>query len=288
MWGEKGKTILKPKGQGRGIMVSDFIDEHNGFLALTDTEYEQGKEMYPDLQQHARRLLKYGAEFEGYWNSEKFLVQVEAAIKITKVKYASDQYNVLWFFDHSSGHTAFAEDALNASRMNVRPGGKQPVMRDTVYNGKLQKMVLADGTPKGMKLVLEERSVNVSGMKAEDMRLALQQMHDFKYEKTKLENLLVSYGYRGIFIPKFHCELNPIERVWVQSKKYTRAHCDYSFKGLEGTIIPSLDSITLDSIRKFFRKTRDYIRAYKEGLTAGPELENAVKKYKSHRKVYEH
>ena len=288
MWGEKGNTILKPKGQGRGIMVSDFIDEHNGFLALTDAEYEQGKQMYPDLQQHTHRLLKYGAEFEGYWNSEKFLVQVEAAIKIAKVKYASYQYNVIWFFDHSSGHTAFAEDALNASRMNVRPGGKQPVMYDTIYNGKLQKMVLADGTPKGMKLVLEERSVNVSGMKAEDMRLALQQMHDFKYEKTKLENLLVSYGYRGIFIPKFHCELNPVERVWAQSKKYTCAHCDYSFKGLVGTITPSLDSITLDSIRKFFRKTRDYIRAYKEGLTAGPELENAVKKYKSHRKVYKH
>ena len=106
---------------------------------LTDAEYEQGKEMYPDLQQHACRLLKYGAEFEGYWHSEKFLVQVEAAIKIAKVKYASDQYNVLWFFDHSSGHTAFAEDALNASHMNVRSGGKQPVMCDTVYNGKLQK-----------------------------------------------------------------------------------------------------------------------------------------------------
>ena len=84
-------------------------------------------------------------------------------------------------------------------------------MHDTVYNGKLQKMVFADRTPKGMKLVLEERNVDVSRMKAEDMRLALQQMHDFKYEKTKLENLLVSYGYRGIFIPKFHCELNPIE-----------------------------------------------------------------------------
>ena len=41
-------------------MVSDFIDEHNGFLALTDAEYKQGKQMYPDLQQHARRLLKYG------------------------------------------------------------------------------------------------------------------------------------------------------------------------------------------------------------------------------------
>ena len=288
MWGEKGKTILKPKGQSRGIMVSDFIDEHNGYLALSDAEYDQGKQTYPDLQQQARKLLKYGAEFEGYWNSEKFLEQVEAAIKIAKVKYASDQFNVLWFFDHSSGHTAFAEDALNASRMNVKPGGKQPVMHDTVYNGKSQKMILRDGRPKGMKLVLQERGVDVSGMKGEDMRLALQQMHDFKYEKTKLESLLATNGYRGIFIPKFHCELNPIERVWAQSKKYTRAHCDYSFKGLESTIIPALDSVTLDSIRKFFRKMRDYMHAYKEGLIAGPELEKAVKVYKSHRKIYEH
>ena len=44
-------------------MVSDFIDEQS---ALTDAEYEQGKQTYPDLQQQARKLLKYGAEFEGY------------------------------------------------------------------------------------------------------------------------------------------------------------------------------------------------------------------------------
>ena len=30
------------------------------------------------------------------------------------------------------------------------------------------------------------------------------------------------------------------------------------------------------------------MHAYKDGLTAGPELEKAVKKYKSYRKVYEH
>ena len=49
-------------------------------------------------------------------------------------------------------------------------------MHDTVYNGKSQRMVLRDGTPKGMKLVLQERGVDVSGMKAEDMQLALQQI----------------------------------------------------------------------------------------------------------------
>ena len=32
-----------PKSKGAGIMVSDFIDEHNGFLALNDEEHEMGK-----------------------------------------------------------------------------------------------------------------------------------------------------------------------------------------------------------------------------------------------------
>ena len=60
MWGEEGKTIIKPKGQGRGIMVIDFIDEHNGYLPLTNTEFEQGKLTYPDLKQEARVKLKLG------------------------------------------------------------------------------------------------------------------------------------------------------------------------------------------------------------------------------------
>lgn len=102
MWGEKGKTIIKPKGQGRGIMVSDFIEERNGFLALSDSEYQQGKLIYRDVQQQTRTLLKYYAEFEGYWNNETFLKQMEAATKIAKVKYSSSKYNVIWFFDHSS------------------------------------------------------------------------------------------------------------------------------------------------------------------------------------------
>ena len=43
-------------------------------------------------------------------------------------------------------------------------------MSDTYYNGKQQKMVFPDGTSKGMKQVLEERELNVSKMKAEDIR----------------------------------------------------------------------------------------------------------------------
>ena len=37
---------MKPKSRGAGIMVSDFIDEHNGFLAFSDEEYERAKLTY--------------------------------------------------------------------------------------------------------------------------------------------------------------------------------------------------------------------------------------------------
>jgi len=46
------------------------------------------------------------------------------AIKIAKIKCFSELHNVLWFFDHSLGHTAYA---LNVNRMNVK-GGKRPKM----------------------------------------------------------------------------------------------------------------------------------------------------------------
>ena len=69
--------------------------------------------------------------------------------------------------------------------MNVRPGGAQAKLHDTVWNGRGQKMVFSDGTPKGMKRVLEERGVNTKGMKAEKIREVLGEMSDFKNEKTK-------------------------------------------------------------------------------------------------------
>ena len=54
--------------------------------------------------------------------------------------------------------------------------------------------------------------------------------------------------------------------------------------GLEKTIIPALDSTSVDLI-KYSRKTREIMRAYREGHTPGCALEVALKEYKSHRRV---
>ena len=41
---------MKPKSRGAGIMISDYIDEHSGFLCLTDQEYERMKETNPSAK----------------------------------------------------------------------------------------------------------------------------------------------------------------------------------------------------------------------------------------------
>ena len=202
-------------------MVSDFIDQHNGYLRLTDTEFAVGKTADPQMVQMARALLEYGAEHEGYWTSEKFMANVKNAAKIANHKHSASSYTVCWIFDQSSRHKAFAEDALNAKRMNVRPGGAQPKMRNTVWAGHVQKMTMDDGTPKGMKMILEERGINTSSMKADDMKIVLSFHDDFRTEKTLVEKFLIDEGHKVIFL-KFHCELNPIERVWGQAKCYSR------------------------------------------------------------------
>ena len=89
-----------------------------------------------------------------------------SAVEIAEFKYPSKHYN-LFLSDQSSGHTAYDDDALIVSRMNVKPGGCQPKMRDTVYDGVTQRMVF---DPKGMKQILIERHINVKGMRAAEIQ----------------------------------------------------------------------------------------------------------------------
>ena len=161
---------------------------------------------------------------------------------------------------------------------------------DGLWNGKVQRMNFAIGVPKGLRNVLEERGVNTRGMNGDQMREVLGSHSDFKNEKSLIERFLAEEKRHIVyFLPKFHPELNPIERVWAQSKKYTRAHCNYSLPSLRKNIGPALDSIPLESIQKHFCKVRHYMYAYLEGLPGGLELEQLVKNYKkevkSHRRI---
>ena len=253
-------------------------------------EYENAQKTNPGIKKYAREFLEYGENKEGYWTMKRFIAQLKRAVEIAEIKYPKAAgWRCCWVFDNSSCHNAMADDTLNVNCMNVKPGGAQKQLRDTSYNGKNHTMYTIVGgqkVAKGMKRVLEERGISCEGKNKAWMKLTLSQHVDFKFEKSEIEKHLIRNGQ---FLPKFHPELNPIERVWAQSKRYTRAHCNYSIQSLRRNIPSAFDTITQENIENHFRKVRHFMFGYLEELIPGKELDEKLKKYKievkSHRRI---
>ena len=138
--------------------------------------------------------------------------------------------------------------------MSVYPGGKQQVMRDGWWGGKLQKMNYSLRIPKGMRAILE----NTHGMNADKIRKVLGSYPGFVFNWTILERR----GHIVYMLPKFYCELNSIKWVWAQLKRYTKTYCKYSIMSLRNLIIPALEMVTLENILNYFRKVRHYMFAH--------------------------
>ena len=139
-------------------------------------------------------------------------------------------------------------------------------MRDTIWDRKTQKMVLLDGTPKGMKLVLQKRGVDVKELNAEKMSKKLSEFEDYSNQTTLLEELVHSKGHICLYLPKYHYELNPIERNWCHAKKVARQYyANGSIVQLQKVVPTSLDAVSLEMMNKFYRTCNDYEMSYRSG-----------------------
>jgi hypothetical protein len=122
---------------------------------------------------------------------------------------------------------------------------------------------------------------------------------DFAAQKNGLEEAFEKYNnehgtlHSCHFLPKFHPELNPIERVWGRMKWYVRQWVDGTMVTLaklmrEGLSYPDDDGIAMTNnlslaiVRKYVRLTWAYILAYNEGhdLLSADEW---LKQRRSHR-----
>ena len=131
------------------------------------------------------------------------------------VCFHRDQYNLCWIFEQSSGHNVFADHALVASQMNVKPGGKQPMMHPgTLPGGHQQWMVDLYGRPKGLRQVFEEQGVSTHKVVQEDMVAHLEQFNDFKYELSAVASYLIRYmKHHRIFLPKVYFDTQVLHQL---------------------------------------------------------------------------
>ena len=66
---------------------------------------------------------------------------------------------------------------------------------------------------------------------------------NFQSEQSMVEDFIKNRGHHCLFLPKFHCELNAIERVWGEAKRYTRSYCNYTIGGLRKSLPNALDVV---------------------------------------------
>ncbi|RPA78671.1 hypothetical protein BJ508DRAFT_349096 [Ascobolus immersus RN42] len=318
VWVKDGKMPLRQKSRGKGIMVSGFLTPA-GPLRVPDNIPDS--ELLADLY---CKWPCHPSTGDNYWTGEKMVNHlVNIAIPIFRKAFPCCQ--ALFAFDNASNHVAFADDALVAGRMNLSPGGANvPRMRETFMHGKglPQHMVFPDnhervalrGKPKGMEQVLRERGLwrdrNAAGIKFRAQcptrdgrqgcptdpndpsfraccaRTVLAEERDFREQKGLLAESTFAVGHEVIFYPKFHCELNFIERFWCAAKYYARENCKYSLEGLRETIPLALASVSVNSILHYYEHCVRTIQAYDAGLTYGSsEFGEHMKKHKAHRQV---
>ena len=217
---------MQKKGKGCIIHISGFINAEDGCLALHDKLGE--------IVEEAREIIYPGANgSDAWWDTEQLLKQVKCAVWIFEAVHPDCV--ALFIFDQSSAHVSLPPDTLKALEMNKSNEGKQCKQCDTVipqtnlavkHCGKLQKMTLPNGQAKGLQQVLEEHGFNIQKMCAKCtpvcpwentdccMGQLLSKQDDFINQLLMLETIIKEAGHECVFLPKFHCELNPIETVF--------------------------------------------------------------------------
>ncbi|CAG8852946.1 1836_t:CDS:2, partial [Gigaspora margarita] len=81
-----------------------------------------------DNLEEAREMIVLGSRYDGYWDAKKLIIQVKQAINIFERTYPG----CLFAFDNATAYTAFAEDALLSSKINLFLDGSVLKMQNTI------------------------------------------------------------------------------------------------------------------------------------------------------------
>lgn len=151
-WVIQGVRGLRKKTEGPGEMVSAFQDERRGFgLPLSEEELKRVNLHRQELgrseldKSPGTRFLVFGKNKGGFWGFDEFQQQTTDVMDVIE-----PDMQLVIEVDHSAGHAKGREDGLHVTNMNVKYGGKQKVLRDSIMTeGCLgpgeAKMYRADG-----------------------------------------------------------------------------------------------------------------------------------------------
>jgi hypothetical protein len=273
------------KGEGASLMIADFVSADFGWLQSPDGMRNARRVMKPgknrdgyftseDITEQAHAAMDILTEFYPdyehrffYDNAPSHLKRPEGSVTARQMPKFTPKPGTNWGIEVSK-HDAVRKLVYNAdgsiAKETIRMG-------DTVLpDGTVQSFYFPEGHQcagvfKGMATILEERGFkDASKLRVECKnfkcappaidcccRRVLFNEPDFAHVDTILETTCSARGFRVIFLPKFHCELNFIEQCWGYAKRLYRLNPESSREDhLERNALTALDAVPLDSMRR--------------------------------------
>ena len=272
------------KGEGHSLMVADFVSAEYGWMRSRDGNktasvlFQAGKarEGYFN-NENIRAHLNTAAEIlkQDYPDEDHVLIFDNAK---THVKRPEGSLSALRMpKGPSPNFMVEVNDVGEDGKLKYTEDGKiqkkKIPMSNGNFNGREQEFYWPEnsnhpfaGQFKGMVQILEERGFrNASKLKAQCRkkfsdcspekncccRRLLFNQPDFALVESILEKEAKALGLRVIFLPKFHCELNPIEQCWGYAKRLYRLSPPSSTEAdLEKNTVRCLDAIPLMTMRR--------------------------------------
>ncbi|KZP15579.1 hypothetical protein FIBSPDRAFT_750052 [Athelia psychrophila] len=314
------KAVPQPKGQGASQMVADMVSADYGFLRSPDGKHEarrlfkagKNRDGYftnADILAQAHKAMDI---LEQYYPDEDHILvfdnatthqkRADGALSARRMpKNPSKSLDTNWLVRvkvlDAKGHIIVNPDGT--------PVTKKVQMEDTQFaDGSPQTLYFEPGHPqaglfKGMAVILQERGLvkesqlhfECDGFKCPPnsttccCRRALYTQPDFVNVKSLLETQCEARGFKVLFLPKFHCELNFIEQVWGYAKRIYRHYPASSREAdLERNMLAALDSVPLETMRKYATRSFRFMDAYEKGAS-GKLAVWANKQYSGHRVI---
>ena len=226
----------------------------------------------------------------GYWTNKDLVEQVQRVMPLFESLHQNSELVIV--FDNSQNHHMTKEDGLDAGSLNLKkPKKVSTEIRDGYFvrgGVRVLQHMMEDGLARPLKDILEERGLWQPKLCKGAAAQLLKEQPDFTGQKEWLTEVIESRGHQILYLPKFHCELNPIERVWAHVKHDLRKKCEYSLKSLRAQLPVTLENVSVDAVRRYFRRTDRYVSAYAglNGVTLTPtEAAYVTRKYSSHRRI---
>ena len=277
------------KGEGASLMVADFVSADYGWLRSPDGK-EQARVLFKagkardgyftndDIIKQAEKAMdileKHFPDEDHvlvFDNATTHLKRADGALSARKmpkgISKPETNFGVEVPVTAEDGKPVYGPDGKVLKQ-------KVPMSNGTFADGTEQEFYFPEGHEKkglfkGMGIILEERgfkgTTGPGGLKAQCgknfsckpgatdccCRRILYNQPDFVNVESILETTCKARGFRVLFLPKFHCELNFIEQCWGYAKRrYRLLPPSSKEEDLEKNLVLSLEEVTVIQMRK--------------------------------------